>query len=251
MYPVINLGFIGFYTYSLFLSVAFITCLMIFLVKNLRFSLRIFEMVQSIPLTFGLAFVGGNLLSFATVLPHILNEQLSGAEIFFSVGFVFYGALIGLLLGTFLESRRRKKPFLDYTDTFLRLLPLGQAIGRIGCYFNGCCYGVESDSVLAIPYIVDGAAVMVIPTQFIEAAFCLVLAIALLSWQTDKKGAYTFVYLGSYAVFRFVLEFFRGDVVRGVWFGFSTSQWIGAGVLVGLVCWVCWLKLERSRGNVC
>jgi phosphatidylglycerol:prolipoprotein diacylglycerol transferase len=177
----------------------------------------------------------------------IIQGQKTGWDAFFSVGFVFYGALIGLSAGIFLESKRRGKPVLIYTDAFFRLLPLGQAIGRIGCYFNGCCYGAESNSWIAIPYIIGDIHVTVIPTQFIEAAFCLILAVAFLFWQTEKQGRYTFIYLSAYAVFRFVLEFFRGDEIRGLWFGLSTSQWISISMMI--IATIGGVKLIRKKNS--
>jgi len=189
--------------FSVFLAAAFITCLMIFLVKNTRFSLRIYQFAQSVPLIFICVFLGGKTLALINGNPW---------------GFVFYGALIGLITGIFLESRRRKISMLIYTDTFLRLLPIGQAIGRIGCYFNGCCYGT-----------------LIIPVQFIESGFCLALGTILLLWQTNKTGRYTFAYLSAYSLFRFFLEFFREDEIRGFYGVFSTSQWISIAIIFVLI----------------
>jgi phosphatidylglycerol:prolipoprotein diacylglycerol transferase len=222
-------------TYSLFLAAGIILCLMIFMVKNTMFSLRIYELVQSLPFTFGGAFIGGNLLSLATVLPLILSGERTGWDAFFSIGFVFYGGFLGLTAGILIESRRRKKPVLDYTDTLYRLFPLGQAVGRVGCYFNGCCYGIESDSWLAIPYAIDGMSMTVIPVPLIEALFCFLLGVFLLIWKPSRIGSYTFVYVISYAAFRFVIEFFRGDEIRGIWGVLSTSQWISLGLIVGSI----------------
>jgi phosphatidylglycerol:prolipoprotein diacylglycerol transferase len=111
-------------------------------------------------------------------------------------------------------------------------MPIGQAFGRIGCYFNGCCYGARSDSWIAIPYIIGGVHTKVIPTQFIESLFCLLLGIAFLVWKTEKQGLYTFIYFISYAVFRFIIEFYRGDNIRGIWLGLSTSQLISIGIII-------------------
>jgi len=194
--------------------------------------MRIYELIQSIPITFGFAFLGGKLIAFVSILPILIKDNLWGWSTFFLVGFVFYGALIGLIIGIFIESKRRNKPITTYTDTFLRLLPLGQGIGRIGCYFNGCCYGIQSDSLIAIPYPINGVYVSVIPVQIIEALFCLSLGIVLLTIQSNKQGFYTHIYLICYAIFRFIIEFFRGDEIRGLWIGLSTSQWISLVIII-------------------
>lgn len=233
MYPDITFAGLSVRTFMLFMAAGIIVCLMIFLVENQLFSLRIYELVESIPFALGFALLGGKLLSVITVLPVIIREHRTGLDALLSIGFVYYGGFIGLAVGLYLESKRRKKAFLNYTDTFFRLLPIGQAFGRIGCYFNGCCYGKPTGSWIGIPYPVNGAVITVVPTQLIESAFCLALGIALLLCKSKKKGFYTSFYLYSYAVFRFIIEFSRGDSIRGVWGGLSTSQWISIVLIIG------------------
>ena len=173
-------------------------------------------------------------MAWITILPVVAGARRagdSGWDAFYAAGFVYYGALLGLILGIYLESRRRNKSPIDYTDTYFRLLPFGQAIGRIGCYFNGCCYGCESHSWMAVPYRIGQVETKILPVPFLESAFCLALGVVLLRWNTSRKGNYTIAYLISYAVFRLIIEFFRGDEIRGIWMGFSTSQWISLIIL--------------------
>ena len=251
MFPFINLGGMEIRTYSLFLTIGIGSCLMIFLIKNTLFPLKIYELIESIPFALGFAVLGGKLLSLLTLLPQVIfKHKIEIKEVFFSIGFVFYGALIGLVVGLLIESRRKKKALLSYTDTFFRLLPFGQAIGRIGCYFNGCCYGVETNAWFSIPYLVNSKSAAVVPTQFIESAFCLVLGVVLLLWQVKIKGFYSAVYLLSYGFFRFVLEFFRGDEIRGKWFAFSPSQWISGCLVIGCIILIYFNFRTKTRSSV-
>ena len=233
MYPYITFAGVSIRTFMLFLAAGIILCLMIFLTQNWLFSLKIYELIESLPFALGFSLLGGKLLSFITVFPLILREHRTGLEAFLSIGFVYYGGFIGLGVGLYLESKRRSKALLNYTDSFFRLLPIGQAFGRIGCYFNGCCYGMINSSWLGIPYLVNGTKITVVPIQFIEAVFCLILGICLLRFKSEKRGIYTWVYIYSYSIFRFIIEFFRGDTIRGVWGGLSTSQWISIALIVG------------------
>ena len=102
-------------------------------------------------------------------------------------------------------------------------ITIAHGIGRIGCFLAGCCYGVQTDSWIGIDFPNDGLG-KVVPTQLIEAIFLFLLTGILVILLLVKKFRYNFlVYLGAYSVFRFILEFFRGDE-RGVAFALSPSQ---------------------------
>lgn len=153
-------------------------------------------------------------------------------------GLVFYGGLIGGVIGAFLGAAIAKTKLLDYSDSIVPTLPLAHAIGRMGCFCAGCCYGKVTDSWIGMsfPSAVTGLAenVKVIPTQLIEAG-ANVLVFLFLLWFTRKKrvGATTlFVYLIIYGVERFLLEYLRGDEIRGIFGAFSTSQWISIAIVV-------------------
>lgn len=162
-------------------------------------------------------------------------------------GFVFWGGLIGAIAGLYVYSKRKWNRFLDLLDTYASILPLGQAIGRIGCYFNGCCYGKPYAGAFAVRYIVDGNEQLVFPTWFIESIFCFVLFICMFS--VSKKiysGIYSAIYMMSYSLFRFIIEFFRGDAIRGVWCGLSTSQYIGVCIFgVGITILVKSIQIKE------
>ena len=69
----------------------------------------------------------------------------------------------------------------------------------------------------------------------------MIIGVLLLSIRFKHEGYYTRFYLYIYAVSRFLLEFIRGDSIRGIWFGLSTSQWVSIGILTFLM-----LKLLRN-----
>jgi phosphatidylglycerol:prolipoprotein diacylglycerol transferase len=120
-----------------------------------------------------------------------------------------------------------------FADVAASLLPLGHAIGRIGCYLNGCCYGCEYDGVFSVNFIVNGITKKVFPTWFFESGFCFVMFIIM---QMLKKeyftGFRTGFYLISYSMFRFLIEYMRGDEIRGKIGILSSSQAISIVVLV-------------------
>lgn len=152
-------------------------------------------------------------------------------------GFVVYGGIIGGILAGYLYSRVQKLNFLQYFDLIMPSIALAQGFGRIGCLLAGCCYGKETDSVLAITFHDSDFApngIPLMPTQ-IYASILDFLHFGILLWIAKKKkadGQVAASYLIFYSIGRFVLEFFRGDLERGSVGSFSTSQFIGIFILL-------------------
>ena len=187
------------------------------------------------------ALVGSKLLFILVSFQEIIELGLSIWEVF-QGGFVFYGGLIGGFLGLLLYCRIHKIKAFEYMDVYAAVVPIGHAIGRIGCHAAGCCYGIPYDGPFSVVYTeVDGAHgylnTPLLPIQLIEALSLALLFVALmiLFYRAKKKGVVTAVYFVGYAVIRFVLEFFRGDKERGILFGLSTSQWISILIVIGVV----------------
>ncbi len=145
-------------------------------------------------------------------------------------GMVFYGGLYGGLLAGFIFAIAKRYPVGEMGDVFAVFIPLFHAFGRVGCFFAGCCYGVESEFGIAGRVYAVGMreSTKRFPVQLLEALCLLLLFAVMLSLCKREKarGKLIFIYLISYAVLRFILEFFRGDEIRGRLLMFSTSQWI-------------------------
>ena len=151
-------------------------------------------------------------------------------------GMVFYGGLYGGLLFGVLFAKKKKYPVREMTDVFAVLVPLFHVFGRVGCFFAGCCYGVKWQYGISGRVIVGDVKEYAkrLPIQLVEAGMLLVIFSVML-WLFAKnkcRQKLIFVYLCTYAVIRFVLEFFRGDEVRGFFLTLSTSQWISILTLV-------------------
>lgn len=168
-------------------------------------------------------------------------------------GFVFYGGLAGGLAAGCLYSRRRGWDLPGTLDLFAVAVPLFHVFGRIGCFMGGCCYGVEAD--WGVVYhnnpVAEVNGVPRVPIQLIESAcnlviFCVVLTLFL---KGRMQGRLIAVYGLLYATVRFVDEFWRGDVYRGIWGPFSTSQWISLLVIVAAVAYLLAMR-RRRRGDV-
>ena len=122
----------------------------------------------------------------------------------------------------------------------LPFIPIGivvaHAFGRLGCFFAGCCYGVHTDAWYGLP-CAAGDSANVVPTQLFEMIFLIILAVALAVLFYKYNFNYNFsVYLISYGIFRFIIEFWRNDQ-RGQFLGtaLSPSQiWSIVLVLAGI-----------------
>ena len=196
--------------------------------------------------------LGAKLLYIAVSLRQIIELHMPFIALL-KGGFVFYGGVIGGMLGLFIYCKQFKLSFWQYGDLFAVVLPLGHALGRVGCFAAGCCYGIEYHGSLSHTYthaLSNGTTpigVPLLPIQLIESALLVVLFVFMLLLflrHPKSQQLLAAVYVLSYSVLRFVLEFFRGDGARGVYFGLSTSQWIS---LAAAIVAVIWLVVRHKR----
>jgi phosphatidylglycerol:prolipoprotein diacylglycerol transferase len=163
---------------------------------------------------------------------------------------VFYGGLLGGFAAAYIFCRGFKISFLQTADILAPAIPIGHAFGRIGCLLGGCCYGMEVDTshpfTIIYPERTDGLEALAAPSgipllavPIIEAVGNLIIAAVILSfsllYKKKQAGQCIALYGLLYGVQRFVIEFFRGDSLRGVYGGVSTSQIISIGVVVASV----------------
>jgi len=168
-------------------------------------------------------------------------------------GLMFFGGFILASLAVFTFARYHKERTLDFLDWLVTPLPLAHAIGRVGCFLEGCCFGArcEADSVWAVTYPEGshaGHSLPVYPSQLFEAAGnFLIFVILMLAWRRRKlEGQQVVIYCILYAVLRFFIEDLRSDE-RATLGPFTISQAISLALLafgLGLNT-VLWRKKER------
>ena len=199
-----------------------------------RRGLPMAEVVYSAVYTFIGALLGAKFLFIAVNLRTIIEAGIPFVAVI-KGGFVFYGGFLGGLAGLFLYTRQFKLPIGSYLDIFAVVLPLGHAVGRIGCFFAGCCYGIPWEGGHVYTDVVGDTplGIPLLPIQLIESGLLMLLFLTqlfLLYRYPRSSGLHTHFYLLSYPVVRFLLEFFRGDAGRGVLL-LSTSQWISLAII--------------------
>lgn len=153
---------------------------------------------------------------------------------FLHSGIVYLGGLLGYLGMLRILCCFKERKWNEISNITAIIIPLFHAFGRIGCFFAGCCYGTESNSWIAIPYrivLTEEQWVNRIPVQLMESAVELCLFVLCYLWYRKKKregkeqdNQILAWYLLFYSIWRFIIEFWRGDEVRGVFGWVSFSQ---------------------------
>ena len=256
MHPILfEIGGFPVFTYGVLLAAAYLLGLQFALMRARARGLdpnRVMDLGIWIIIS---ALVGAKLLLLIVDFDTFRNNP---SELFTLVrsGGVFYGGLIAAVVVALWYLRRHRMPMWTVTDVFAPGIALGHVIGRLGCFFAGCCFGKPTDVPWAVTFTNQYAAenvgtplhVALHPTQLYEAGAELVILVLLLL--TEKKGrpfpGRTFwLYMLVYGISRFIIEIYRGDP-RGMVGDLSTSQFVSV-LIVPLA--VVMLVVLRRRGG--
>ena len=222
-------------TYGLFAGIGIVSAFVLLWFRIKRLQLNFNKILQlTLSAVFGLI-IGSRFVFVLTMIPNIavnfslptlINTIING-------GFVFYGGLLGAILGTYIYCKCIKFDIKSLFQTVTPCFPLFHCFGRIGCFFAGCCYGIPTS--VGFPMAFDST-VPRFPVQLVEAFCCMIIFISLIIIEKKTKNANLLImYLNTYSVVRFILEFLRGDTVRGIWGIFSTSQWISLAIILVII----------------
>jgi phosphatidylglycerol:prolipoprotein diacylglycerol transferase len=250
-----SLGPFTLHTYGVLLAIAFLAGLWVASRQARRAGLdstRITDMAVWV-LIAGL--IGAKLLLVLVDWRYFARNPRELLSIFQSGG-VFYGGLIAGIAVAWWYARRYRLPGWRTADVLAPGVILGQAIGRLGCFSAGCCWGKPASVPWAVTFTDVYAARQVgtpmdtplHPSQLYESAAAFLIFFFLL-WLVPRKrfhGQVTLAYVALYSTVRFILEFWRGDPDRGTWFRgvLSTSQVIAIVLLLAVA-----LLLPRIRRN--
>lgn len=170
-------------------------------------------------------------------------------------GFVFYGGLASGGALIYAWSRRTGVSMWRLGDVFAPATAFGLMFGRLGCLGSGCCYGKPADWPFGVqvPWAIqywrrghvpdDLLAMPLHPAPLYAIGFAWALFVVLSLWRARQRrtGEVMLGFIVLYGLGRSVLELFRADVSRGVYFGvLSTSQIIGllsALIALGVLLW--------------
>lgn len=246
--------FIAYYGLSILIGIFVAAIIGLYQAKRFGKDANDFIIIVSVGGLFGI--IGAKLLYILVSWSSIDFSRLTDFEYLnanISGGFVFYGGLIGGLIGLYLCKKIFKIDVWEYCKIIVPILPIVHGFGRIGCTLVGCCYGSINDGPLSIVYEESFFApnhVHLYPVQAIEAIACFLIAIILLIYINRFNGKNgIIVYLIFYGILRFILEFFRGDdAERGIYYSLSVSQYISLGLIIFSIAYLFFNKYKKSNG---
>lgn len=250
MFPtLVELGPLTIHTYGLFIALAFLAG-MAWASREARQRGIPVSMVQDIVFWSILAAIVGSRLLFVLLNPGYFLRNPLDIFMFWKGGLVFLGGALLVALAIWFYLRSKRQPILPWADLLIPALPLGQAIGRLGCFSAGCCYGKQCDLPWAVTFTNPGSLAPlntpIHPTQLYHSLGDLTTFLTLLLAKPYLKrdGQVLGLFLLVFPVFRIGVEFFRADF-RGSMGPFSTTQVISAALmLVGL-----WLTfINKPKG---
>lgn len=252
MHPILfKIGFLTIYSYGTMLAAAFLVVIFLISVKaeqkgissDIVFSLGFRIIIWSV--------IGARLLYVLLNLREFSNP----IEILFlnKGGLIFYGGLLGGIASAIVYLKKQNTRILDFFDLACPYLALGQAIARIGCFLNGCCYGKPAKvaGVIFSPDSIAGARfcnVPLHPVQVYDALCNLIIFIVLLKYgqKNNKTGILFFSYLLLYSAERFVFEFIRADS-EPILLNLTFFQFMS--VAIALFSLICIAIIKRHNEN--
>ncbi len=164
-------------------------------------------------------------------------------------GNLLYGGVLASLGVMYFYGKLFKIPFKKIAGIFLPFGALFVFFARLGCFFAGCCYGVECSFGYVFPSrsVIAPAGVRLFPTQMTEAVFGLLLFVFLLfmqrKWREEKAWLALPIFVGSYCTVSFALDFVRADTLDSFLF-LTISQWSS---LVLIICVAVWFVVYKRR----
>jgi phosphatidylglycerol:prolipoprotein diacylglycerol transferase len=215
MFPVLlRLGPLTIYTYGFFLALAFLTAIYLSGREAQRQGLPVGRFYDLCFYSVLGALVGSRLLYILLELPQFIAHPLKIFALW-EGGLIFHGGLIAAVGVAFYYMARHAIPWRQAFDALAVGMPVGQALGRVGCFMAGCCYGAPSHLPWAVTFAAQDTLCPIReplhPSQLYEAGMLLGVFAVIYSLRTRKRyhGQLALAYFCLAGLVRFVSEFFR------------------------------------------
>lgn len=252
MRPVlIDLGGIEIPAYGIMLAISFLAALWYVKRKAPNFGISS-VVVENLAFWIMLGVIlGGRLLYAAFHWPQYENDILGIFRIW-EGGMMFFGGFIGGFLLGALYLRRQRISILEISDIVAPAMGLGLFFTRIGCFLNGCCFGVPTGFPWAVQFpasCVAGTSPVgefaLHPTQLYESIFGLILFFFLNNRLKKSAGSGVVFaqFLIFYGAFRFGIDFIR-------YYENSANFWINQIIAVGLVIVGVFIFVKNTKQKV-
>jgi len=232
MHPFLEIGPFRFSSYIFMALLAFLASTLLIALRRKSQGIAAWEAIVLSCATLAGGVIGAKIF-------HLVGRVIQGEAFWtarfwqsvrFNSGYVWFGGVAGALLCLLIYAKIRHMALHKTMDIMTPFALSFDGIARIGCLLAGCCYGVRASWGFKVHSVTR------FPSPLFESALCLAVLVLLLIWRPERKrpGILLPLYLAAYSAGRFFLEFYRGDISRGAFLMFSTSQWISLLVLLAL-----------------
>ena len=254
MFPVlIKIGPLTIHTYGLLIAAGFLVALTLAAREAKRKDIPNESIIDVGFYALLSGVIGARLFFILTNLGNFLEHPLDMVKIW-EGGLVFYGGVIFALPTAIWVAKKRGLPLWQTADIWAPPIAIGHAIGRLGCFCAGCCYGRPAEGLPWSVTFTNPNSLAVLgtplhPTQLYESALELMNFLILMTLRRHQSfnGQLFLVYILNYSIIRSVVELFRGDEVRGFLFpGFSYSQAISVAMFIAALSLLIVLKNKKS-----
>jgi len=239
MHPVLfQLGSFSIYTYGLFVATGFLFGIAVAMKESRRIG-EDPEIILDLSFYLILAGIIGSRLFY--ILENFANYYQNPLDIFkfWKGGLVFYGGLIPASLVGIWYLKKHNIEILKTLDIITPSAAIGQAFGRLGCFFAGCCHGRECNLPWAVvftdPRSLAPLGTSLHPTQIYSSLNAFLIFLVLITIRRFKKfeGQVAASYFFLYSITRFTLECFRGDTRKTFFEGaLSIAQVLSIGLVI-------------------
>jgi len=229
MHPILfEFGKLRIYSYGAIVALGFITAILLAAREARRVGIQAEDVLDVGLYSLISGIVGARALHVLLEMRHYLQRPLEIIMINRG-GLAIHGALIAGILTACIIIKRRGMPLWKTADVMIPYVALGQAIGRIGCLLNGCCYGIPTRLALGIS--LPGHLLKLHPTQLYTSLYLFFVFFALkkIYRKRAREGTVFIYYLLFFSFGRFFIDFLRGDLAA-VFFGLRASQLISLAV---------------------
>ncbi|MDD4178442.1 MAG: prolipoprotein diacylglyceryl transferase [Candidatus Margulisbacteria bacterium] len=238
MQPILfKLGALELHSYGLFVALGFTVGIILSLIYAKREKIAA-QLIVDLALYVVLAAIAGARLFYVLGQPAYYFHNPLEIIMVQNGGLVFLGGLFLAILAVVVFARQKNIPLLNLLDAITPGTALGYAIGRLGCFFNGCCFGLPTNLPWGITFPSGSLAAFYCPnerlhpTQLYSSLIVLILFLGLLWLYKNKKfsGQIFFSGLVGYALYRFLIEFLRYSPIH--WLALTPSQWLAIIMLI-------------------
>lgn len=253
MFPdLLSIGPFILHTYGLFVATGFLVGLLVTIKISKAEGIAAQQTMDIGFLMILAAIVGSRLMYVFMNLSYYLERPLDILKIW-QGGLVFSGGIICVVLTVLWYTRRRRLSFWRMADLWSPGMAVGQAIGRIGCFMAGCCYGKPTKSewgvVFTDPHSLAPLNIPLHPTQLYSSAsgFVIFFILLLLHPRRTFNGQVFLWLLVLHSTARLFVERYRGDD-RGILLGSSMSitQLVTLAILIGAIVALFVFKRRRA-----